>query len=615
MMIVIMCSWNTANDPAIAIQGTITDAADGSVLQGVNIVLKGTKTGAITDINGNFKIDVPNEKAIIVISLIGYVSHEITVGSKRQFSIRLQQDIQSLSEVVVTGHGSGRKGKAEMKLGQQIMGIANAPVLLYDKEYEQIGHNTEGYSTIHENIFLETTKNPLSTFSIDVDNASYSNMRRYINQGQKPPVDAIRIEEMINYFTYDYPQPKGEDPFSVNTELSGCPWNPDHQLLHIGLQGRQIATDALPPSNLVFLIDVSGSMDTPERLPLVKAGFKLLVDALRPQDRVSIVVYAGAAGVVLPATAGSKKTDIMAAIENLQAGGSTAGGAGIEKAYALAADNFIEGGNNRVILATDGDFNVGVSSDAAMERLIEAKRKSGVYLTVLGFGMGNYKDSKMKILASKGNGNYAYIDNLMEAKKVFVNEFGGTLFTIAKDVKLQLEFNPEKVKGYRLIGYETRALKNEDFNNDQKDAGELGSGHTVTALYEIIPAAVAHSPFLMQIDTLKYQKMSTVEKLKERSNDLLTIKLRYKKPDSDESKLIEKVVFDQSGAIEKTSENFRFAAAVASFGMLLRDSEFKGNSNYASVLALALGARGEDEEGYRAEFIHMVRSSQLLARK
>ncbi len=350
--------------------------------------------------------------------------------------------------------------------------------------------NTEEYDGIVENRFLKVTDNPLSTFSIDVDAASYSNVRRFLNDGALPPAGAVRIEEMINYFHYDYPQPRGEDPFSINTEIADCPWSQDNRLVLIGLQGKRIPTENLPPSNIVFLIDVSGSMNEPNKLPLVQQSMKMLTEQLREQDRVAIVVYAGNAGLVLPATSGANKQAISNAIDRLEAGGSTAGGAGIKLAYEIAKNNYLPKGNNRVILCTDGDFNVGASSDDEMERLIEQERKSGVFLTVLGYGMGNYKDSKMQKLADKGNGNHAYIDNLNEAKKVLVSEFGGTLFTIAKDVKLQIEFNPEKVQAYRLIGYENRLLNKEDFNNDQKDAGELGSGHTVTALYEVIPVGV-----------------------------------------------------------------------------------------------------------------------------
>jgi Ca-activated chloride channel family protein len=435
-------------------------------------------------------------------------------------------------------------------------------------------------------------------------------MRRFINNGQRPPKDAVRIEELVNYFDYTYQQPKGEDPFNIYTEIAAAPWNAKHKVVHIGLQGKVIPTDNLPASNLVFLIDVSGSMDEPNKLPLLVASFKLLVNQLREQDRVAIVVYAGAAGMVLPSTSGANKKKIIEALDDLQAGGSTAGGAGINLAYAIAKENFRVNGNNRVILATDGDFNIGESSDAAMERLIEEKRKDGIFLTVLGYGMGNYKDSKMETLADKGNGNYAYIDNILEAQKVLVNEFGGTLFTIAKDVKLQIEFNPAKVKAYRLIGYENRMLKSEDFNNDKKDAGELGSGHTVTALYEIIPVGV-ESEFY-KIDELKYQS-NKVEKSAERSDELMTVKFRYKKPDEDVSKLIVHTLLDKE--TDKTSENFRWSASVAAFGMLLRESEFIKDYSFEDVLIMAQGARGEDKEGYRAEFINMVKSMGVVAKR
>ena len=418
---------------------------------------------------------------------------------------------------------------------------------------------------------------------------------------------------MINYFHYEYPQPKNDQPFSINTEISNAPWNKDHKLVLIGLQGKKIPTDNLPASNLVFLIDVSGSMQGPNRLPLVKASMKMLVDQLREQDKVSIVVYAGAAGLVLEPTSGDAKATIKDAIDKLEAGGSTAGGAGIKLAYNTAKEYFVKGGNNRVILCTDGDFNVGESSDDAMERLIENERKSGVFLTVLGYGMGNYKDNKMQKLADKGNGNHAYIDGISEAKKVLVNEFGGTLFTIAKDVKLQIEFNPAKVQGYRLIGYENRMLAKEDFNDDKKDAGELGSGHTVTALYEVIPVGV-NSSFLKNVDPLKYQKNETPFSKSSQTDEIMTVKFRYKAPDGDVSKLIEHPLKDDDLSITKTSDNFRFAASVAEFGMLLRKSEFKGAASFDNIIKMARKAKGNDEEGYRSEFIRLVESAQMLAK-
>ena len=472
------------------------------------------------------------------------------------------------------------------------------------------GWNTESYSRIVENEYKDALTNPLSTFSIDVDAASYSNIRRFINGGSLPPTDAVRLEEMVNYFDYDYPQPADDLPFSIITEISECPWNGDHRLIHIGLQGREVETENLPPSNLVFLIDVSGSMDSPDKLPLLKTSFKLLVDKLRPEDRVAIVTYAGRAGLLLESTPGNEKEKIKQAISSLGAGGCTAGAQGILTAYEIAKRYYQKGGNNRVILATDGDFNIGVSSDAEMTELIEHKRKEGVFLTVLGFGTGNVKDSKMEILADKGNGNYAYIDNIREAQKVLVNEMGATLFTIAKDVKIQIEFNPVRVKAYRLVGYENRLLAKEDFEDDTKDAGELGAGHTVTAMYEVIPAGSDEDVRLA--GDLKYQ-VTKLNKDAYHSHELMTVKLRYKEPDGDRSKLIEQVALDQNTRLQRTSDNFRFSAAVAEWGLLLRDSKFKGDGSYDRVLEMAKGAKGDDKEGYRAEFINLVESSKLLA--
>ncbi|MFZ5999191.1 MAG: vWA domain-containing protein, partial [Bacteroidota bacterium] len=488
-------------------------------------------------------------------------------------------------------------------------GERNKTADMYYAPEQQPQWNTEEYDGIQENIFHDAQRKPLSTFSIDVDAASYSNVRRYLNNGQQPPKDAVRIEEMVNYFDYDYQQPIGEDPFSIYTEVAAAPWNTKHKLIHIGLQGKVIPTENLPASNLVFLIDVSGSMEDPNKLPLLKTSFKMLVEQLREQDRVAIVVYAGAAGLVLPSTSGAEKKKIIAALDELQAGGSTAGGEGIRLAYRIAKENFKANGNNRVILATDGDFNIGESSNAAMERLIEEKREGGIFLTVLGYGMGNYKDSKMETLADKGNGNYAYIDNVLEAKKVLVNEFGGTLFTIAKDVKLQIEFNPAKVKAYRLIGYENRLLRDEDFNDDKKDAGDLGSGHTVTALYEIIPVGV-ESEFY-KIDELKYQS-SKVDANASESNEWMTVKFRYKRPDGITSKLIVQTLKDEK-ANGKTSDNFRWSAAVAAFGMRLRDSEYVKSLSYDEIIQLAQSARGSDKEGYRIEFINLIKSQGLVA--
>lgn len=480
-----------------------------------------------------------------------------------------------------------------------------------EKKNEVRSYNTEDYDHIIENKFLAATQNPLSTFSIDVDEASYSNVRRYLENGSIPPAGAVRIEEMINYFDYHYTKPVNGDPFSVITEIAECPWSPQHKLVHIGLQGKEIPVDNLPASNMVFLVDVSGSMDEPNKLPLVKASMKMLVDQLREKDKVAIVVYAGNAGLVLPSTNGTQKTKIKEAIDNLEAGGSTAGGEGIQLAYKTARENFIKGGNNRIILATDGDFNVGPSSDDELVKMVEQERKSGVFLSVLGYGMGNYKDNKMQQLADKGNGNHSYIDNVNEARKVLVSEFGSTLFTIAKDVKIQVEFNPAKVQAYRLVGYENRMLASEDFNDDTKDAGELGSGHTVTALYEVIPVGVKDD-FTKTVDALKYQ--SNEHKLFDFSNEIMTIKLRYKNPEEDISKLIVHPVMDFNTGLAAASDNFRFAAAVAEFGLLLRSSEYKQQASYQQVISMAKGAKGSDENGYRAEFIRLVQSANSFAK-
>ena len=424
-----------------------------------------------------------------------------------------------------------------------------------------------------------------------------------------PPVNAVRIEELINYFDYDYPQPEGEHPFSITTELAACPWNAERKLALIGIQGKNIDLAEAPKSNLVFLIDVSGSMSSSDKLPLLQKGLSLLVDKLRAEDKVAIVVYAGAAGVVLKSTSGDQKTDIKSAINRLQSGGSTAGGAGIQLAYEIAEKNFVKGGNNRIILASDGDFNVGTSSQEVLVELIEKKRESGVFLSVLGFGMGNLQDYKMEQLADKGNGNYSYIDNLLEAQKVLVTEMGGTLFTIAKDVKVQAEFNPNKVKAYRLIGYVNRALADEDFNDDKKDAGELGAGHSVTVLYEIIP--VNSTEKIMDVDPLKYQALESVPNQKF-PDDLLTVKFRYKLPEGDESILLSKVMKAEVVELSEASINLQFSAAVACFGMKLRNSESSKEISYEEIRQMAKKAKGVDEEGYRSQFVQMVQMADLI---
>ena len=591
------------------ITGTVTDSHSGGPIAGVKVMHKGDLAGTVTDYDGQYAIKA-SAGQILLFTAIGYETVEQKVGNRQIINVQMtalniKLPIAEEEMDMAVGHPVRANDKLRAPGSGQV--LYSQPYV-----YEQPQNwNTEEYAVIHDNIFHNPLRTPLSTFSIDVDAASYSNIRRFLNNGQTPPKDAVRIEEMVNYFNYDYAPPTGDEPFKVTTEVSQAPWSPGHKLVHIGIQGKEIATENLPASNLVFLLDVSGSMSAPNKLPLLKSAFALLVDQLRQQDKVAIVVYAGAAGLVLPPTSGANKEKILTSLNNLQAGGSTAGGEGLRLAYKVARENFIEGGNNRIVLATDGDFNIGVSSNAAMERLVEQERKSGVFLTVLGFGMGNYKDSKMEILADKGNGNYAYIDNILEAKKVLVSEFGGTMFTIAKDVKIQVEFNPALVQAYRLIGYENRKLNDEDFNNDRKDAGELGAGHTVTALYEIIPVGAATGAG--NIDPLKYQQTKPLKQQK--SDELMTVKLRYKQPDGHQSKLLTTVIRDSDQPLAASSDNFRWAAAVAEFGMLLRDSEFKGEGNYLQVVTLAQSARGEDENGYRSEFIRLVQSGGLLAQR
>jgi len=470
---------------------------------------------------------------------------------------------------------------------------------------------TEAYQRIYENPFLRVTDNPLSTFSIDVDTAAYANTRRFLNEGRLPPPDAVRIEELINYFDYGYESPMGEHPFTAHVEVAGCPWNLDHRLVRIGLKGKESPQESRPPSNLVFLLDVSGSMNEPNKLPLVKQSMRKLVEHLTGSDRVAVVVYAGASGLVLPSTSCDDKQTILDALERLQAGGSTHGSAGIQLAYDTAAQNFIEGGVNRVILCTDGDFNVGITDQGQLIRLIEEKAKSGVFLSVLGFGTGNLKDSTMEQLADKGNGNYAYIDGLREGEKVLVEQMGGTLVTIAKDVKIQIEFNPAQVAAYRLIGYENRMLRKEDFNDDTKDAGEIGAGHTVTALYELIPSDRPTDVGIPDVDPLKYQQRGGLRKAAG-SLEMLTLKLRYKEPDGDTSKLIEQPVTDSFAEYSQASEDFKFAASVAAFGMILRGSAHKGNATLEMVLELAAEGKGTDAKGYRAEFLELVAKAAEL---
>lgn len=615
------------------ITGKITDEKANPIPFAV-ITIKGTKTGTQADAYGLFKLNVKDSQTVtLVINAVGFQSREYVITKETNINLTLVAATSSLDEVVITT-ALGIQKQRELSYsvstisnnrlnfsqplsgkvaGLRVQGVFTKYPRKKDQHQNRSDFNTEEYDPVVENIFHKSADEPLSTFSIDVDGASYSNIRRFLNDGELPPVDAVRIEEMVNYFRYNYQQLGGADPFSIHAEVTKCPWNNKHQLVMIGLQGKQIPIENLPPSNIVFLIDVSGSMDDPLKLPLVQSSMKLLVDQLREQDKISIVVYAGAAGLVLPSSSGANKMQIKDAIDKLEAGGSTAGGEGIQLAYKIARENFMKEGNNRIVLCTDGDFNVGVSSNGGLEKLIEKERESGVFLTVLGFGMGNYKDSKMEILANKGNGNHAYIDSEKEAMKVLVNEFGGTLFTIAKDVKLQIEFNPVKVQAYRLIGYENRSLNKEDFKDDKKDAGELGSGHTVTALYEVIPAGIK-SEFLKDVDPLKYQKKNKLSAVSS-TNEMLTVKFRYKEPKENTSKLMEHVVLDNEIPFEQASENLRFASAVAEFGLLLRNSKFRSASSFEQVIQTASSAITFDREGYRKEFIALVEIASELKKQ
>ena len=639
------------------VSGKITDKATNQALPGVTVLIKGTNLGISTDAQGRYSLMVPNaHRAVLLFNFMGYLPVERVVGKLHTLNVALHTDTRQLNEVVVMGIEPKRTRAAvgyststiapamEQSLQGKVAGVmirgtaslrkakrgANKAGYSASADSEALPNATyaaplptlpardeagagDTYAHLKENTFFEAKKTPLSTFALDVDNASYTNVRRFLNEGQLPPRDAVRVEEMLNYFRYDYAAPAttSPDPVRISTELAACPWNAGHQLARIGVQARRVETAQLPPANLVFLVDVSGSMEEADKLPLVQAGLKLLVKQLRPQDHVALVAYAGAAGLVLPPTPGAQPEVILSAIDQLQAGGSTAGGAGLRLAYATARQHFKKEGNNRVILATDGDFNVGESSDAAMEQLIVDQRESGIFLTVLGCGRGNLRDSRMETLADKGNGNYAYLDNLDEAGRVLVAQFGGTLFTVAQDVKLQIEFNPARVASYRLVGYENRLLEAEDFNNDRKDAGELGAGHTVTALYEIVPVG-SSQPL---IDELKYQpaQPTTATMQQFLTNDVLTVKLRYKEPQGRTSKLLARPLVGAATPIATASADLRFAAAVAQFGMLLRQSEQRGTATWAATEKLADGARGADADGYRAELVRLVRLAAGLS--
>ncbi|MGZ8398636.1 MAG: YfbK domain-containing protein [Gemmatimonadales bacterium] len=595
-------------------------ARSGTPLAHAAIFVVGSAVSALTDSAGRYVLPMVAEGSVTLrATFVGYQPAQATVTVRPERTVT--QDF-TLGPIPVPAAESAANGALKsVTRAAQSYAMPDSKIRRVRKDSGRLEidepwriqrepGNTEAYARIEENRFLAAYSNPLSTFSIDVDAASYTNVRRFLNGGSLPPADAVRLEELVNYFPYNYPDRTGEHPFAVTTETGPCPWAPEHRLVRIGLQAMRMATRDLPPSNLVFLLDVSGSMQSPDKLPLVKQAFRALVQELRPEDRVAIVVYAGAAGLVLPSTSGADKATILEAIERLEAGGSTAGGAGLRLAYDVAKQNYMPEGNNRLILASDGDFNVGVSSDAEMIRLVETRREEGTFLTVLGFGTGNLKDTKMEQMADKGNGHYAYIDSFREAQKVFVQEFGGTLFTVAKDVKIQVEFNPAKVQAYRLLGYENRLLAKEDFADDKKDAGEMGAGHSVTAIYEVVP--VGATPVALAGDSLTYQHVS-LRPWASKSPELLTVRLRYKDPKGSKSRLLSTPVTDRRGGA--ASEDMRFASAVAGFALLLRNSDNKGAVTYDQVLTLARKARGDDPSGYRGEFIGLVEAARTLSGK
>ena len=611
-------------DTVCKLSGKVTDS-NGDALIGANVMLS-TTLATITDIDGEYSFDnLVQGKYTVVVSYTGYAtsSKEITISDTKPnvFDIVLEEG-RLLEEVVVVGYkvplisvdntsqGTTTKGKKNKKSkSKNEVANSNNNTNLYPIP-AQIPSN-ESYAKIKENVFVNTLDEALSTFSLDVDRAAYSNVKRFINMGTIPPSDAIRIEEMINYFDYDYPAPNGDDILAVQTSLTDCPWNSKHQLLHLGVQSKKIDLKDLPLSNLVFLIDVSGSMGQDNKLPLVISSFKMLLNQLRPDDRVAIVTYAGAAGVALPSTKASNKAVILQSLEDLQAGGSTAGAQGIITAYEIAVENFIEGGNNRVVLATDGDFNVGISDNGSLETLIEKKRKTGVFLSVLGYGMGNYKDDKMQILADKGNGNHAYINDSDEARKVLVNEFGGTMYTLAKDVKFQLEFNPNVVQAYKLVGYENRMLNKEDFNDDTKDAGELGMGHQMTAVYEIVPTGQQMTSEY-NVDPLKYQSKILHSAGDLFTEELATIKFRYKDPNGDQSRKWEQIVLNEHKDIQNVDEDIRFSVAVAFGGLMLRNNELFTDVHFEKMIDLARTSKSKDSEGYKSEFVRLMNTTNEI---
>ncbi|MDB4905640.1 MAG: hypothetical protein JWO05_424 [Gemmatimonadetes bacterium] len=604
-----LAAFTTARDDSVIIvSGKVMQAGTGTPVAGASVSAPSRGATAVTDVAGRYRMKVTTARGARVVLLarrIGYApqSREVTLDRDSiSVDFSLAAEAMHLDAVVATGVAEATTMmRAPYALNGKVAGAA-----IGGQGRERF--NTEEYARVEDNAFTSTRSHPLSTFSIDVDRASYSNVRRFVmSEHRLPPKGAVRVEELVNYFPYQYQAPTDGRPVAISADVGQAPWNASHRLVRIALQAPRIPLEKLPPNNLVFLIDVSGSMMPANKLPLLKQSLRLLVNELREQDRVAIVVYAGQAGLVLPSTPASDRERILDALMSLEAGGSTAGGAGIRLAYEVAKQNFIRGGNNRVILATDGDFNVGVSSTGDLERLIEEKRAEGTFLTVLGFGMGNLKDSRMETLADRGNGNYAYIDDLLEAQKTLVRELGGTLVTVAKDVKLQVEFNPAKVRAYRLIGYENRLLKDEDFANDRKDAGEMGAGHSVTALYEILPVGVEKDVEVHEVPALRYQAGTRAGG--NPSDELLFVSVRYKLPADSQSVVMRHAVRDSN---VRPSGDFGFASAVAGYGMLLRESEFAGSLTYDAVLSMARAGLGADVDGYRAGFVKLVTETARL---